>query len=490
MEKGLKEKSSSALKWSSLGEIIAKIITPISNLILARLLTPEAFGVVATVTMLISFADTLSDSGFQKFLIQNEFKNSKDYNKSIKVAFTSNLIFSVLLWILIIIFNEKLATLVGNPGLGSIFIISGISLMITSFVSIYSAVLKRSFDFKKLFYARIANAVVPLVITIPLALLKFSFWSIIIGNITGNLVSAIVLGIISKIKLSIYFDIDSFKEMLSFSFWSLIESIGTWLTSYIGTFIVGIYLNTYYLGLYKTTMTSINGIFAIITSATTAVLFSTLSRLQKNRNEYNKTYLEFINIVSIVIIPIGFGIFAYSDFVTKILLGEQWLEVIPFVGIYALMCSFTLVLGQYCSEYFRGIGKPKYNVLMNFLHLIVLIPVLIITSKKGFEYLTFWRSIVKVEQIAVYWFILLLFCELNPLKLLKSTWKSIVCSLLMLILAFGLRAISTNFLFELLSVVLCIAVYFVIYNYVLDGKKETKNMFYMFMGKGDKVYEE
>ena len=61
------EKTAKALKWSSLAEIIAKIITPISNMILARLLTPDAFGVVATVTMVISFADMFSDSGFQKF---------------------------------------------------------------------------------------------------------------------------------------------------------------------------------------------------------------------------------------------------------------------------------------------------------------------------------------------------------------------------------------------------------------------------------------
>ena len=92
-----------------------------------------------------------------------------------------------------------------------------------------------------------------------------------------------------------------FYEMFSFSAWSLVESLGTWLSSYIGTFIVGGILSVYYLGIYKTTMTTVNGIFAIVTSATTTVLFSTLSRLQNSKTEYDKTYLDFIKIVSILL---------------------------------------------------------------------------------------------------------------------------------------------------------------------------------------------
>ena len=82
----IQNQTSKALKWSSLAEIIAKLITPFSNMILARLLTPEAFGVVATVTMVISFADMFSDSGFQKYLVQHEFKDKKHLLVSINVA--------------------------------------------------------------------------------------------------------------------------------------------------------------------------------------------------------------------------------------------------------------------------------------------------------------------------------------------------------------------------------------------------------------------
>ena len=489
MKKNLKSMTSTALKWSTLGEFFSKLVTPISNMILARILTPESFGIVATVTMIISFADTLSDSGFQKYLIQKNFKNQEKINKATNVAFTSNLIFSLILYLIIILLNKNLAALFGNNGKGSIFIVAGVTLIITAFSSIYSAILKRNFEFKKLFFSRIAITIVPILVTVPLALLGYDYWSIIIGNILGNIVSMFIMKKISKINLKILFDIHEFKEMLSFSLWSLIESLGTWLTSYVGTFIVGIYLNSYYLGLYKTTITNVNGIFAIITTATTSVLFSLLSKLQNDKQEYDKTFLKFINTVSILIIPIGGGIFIFKDLVTTVLLGSKWIETTDFIGIYGLLCSVTLVFGQYCSEYFRGLGKPKYNVLMTFLHLVVLIPALIYGSSNGFVELSYWRSLIKIEQILVFWFIMKKFCKFKPINIIKASQKSIISSLIMIIIGYLIKQISSSILFDVIAIIICIIVYFCSYIFILNGGNEIKEMFYMFTGKGGNVSE-
>ena len=95
--KNLNVKIINATKWSSITEIIAKLITPITNMILARILAPEAFGVVATITMIISFADMLTDSGFQKYLVQHEFRNESEKIKYTNVAFWTNLFISIFL---------------------------------------------------------------------------------------------------------------------------------------------------------------------------------------------------------------------------------------------------------------------------------------------------------------------------------------------------------------------------------------------------------
>ena len=114
----LTKKASSATKWSLVTEVAVKLISPLTQVALAHILTPEAFGVVATVTMVTSFADMLSDAGFQKYLIQHEFRDEKALSRGANVAFVTNLTLSLLLWALIAVFNEPLAAMVGNEGLG------------------------------------------------------------------------------------------------------------------------------------------------------------------------------------------------------------------------------------------------------------------------------------------------------------------------------------------------------------------------------------
>src|SRR5690606_13701822 len=108
-----------ATKWSSLTELGTKLILPITNMILARVLTPEAFGAIALITMIITFVDVFSDAGFQKYMIQHEFKNNREKYQNANVAFWTNLTISIVLWVVIIICSDPLANLVGSPDLGT-----------------------------------------------------------------------------------------------------------------------------------------------------------------------------------------------------------------------------------------------------------------------------------------------------------------------------------------------------------------------------------
>lgn len=461
-----------AAKWSTVTEFVAKIIVPVTNMILARILSPDTFGVVATVTMVISFADMFTDSGFQKYLIQHKFVNESEKQNNINVAFWSNLFISLFLWGFIIVYSESIANLVGNPGLGIVIIIAGISLPLTSFSSIQMAIYRRNLDYKTLSFIRIIGVIIPFIITIPLALLGYDYWSLIIGTICGNLMNAILLTMKSEWKPKLYYDFKVLKKMLSFSMWSLAESISIWLTSYIGTFIVGSILSSYYLGLYKTTMNTVNGVFAIITASTTNLLFSSLSRLQDDNREYELVFFKFIKLVAMIILPTGVGIFIYRDLLTNILLGEQWKEANTFVGIWGLMSCITIVLGQYCSEIYRSKGKPKLSFLAQALHLIVLIPTIVASAKYGFETLIYARSLVKIQQILVNWIIMYIAFNISPLKIIKNILPSFIASTLMGCFAIVLKSISNNCLWDFVSIGLCIIFYFSILINIRSTKLE------------------
>jgi O-antigen/teichoic acid export membrane protein len=154
----------SASKWSFKTEILAKLIAPITNMILARLLVPEAFGIATTVLMIVSFAEMFSDAGFQKFLIQREFKDKQELYQNASVAFWTSIFITTLAALIICIYSEQISSLLGNPGLGNVVRFGSIQLPLYTFASIQIALYKRSFDFKTLFKARFFYAVIPLFI--------------------------------------------------------------------------------------------------------------------------------------------------------------------------------------------------------------------------------------------------------------------------------------------------------------------------------------
>ena len=457
----LKNKILKAAKWSAITEIIAKLITPITNIILARIIAPEAFGVVATITMIISFADMFTDAGFQKYLVQHEFKSDEEKNIYTNVAFWTNLIISLLMWGLIIIFSDQIASMVGNPGLGDVISIACSQLILTSFSSIQMAIYRREFDFKTLFLVRIVSIFIPFVVTIPLAFLGYSYWSLIIGTICGTLSNAFILTIKSKWKPKFVYSFSALKEMLSFSIWSLIEAISIWMTTWIDTFIIGSILSPYYVGVYKTSISSVNSIFGIVTGSTTSILFSALSRVQDDTAEFDKIFFSMQRLVAYLVLPISIGMFLYSDIVVKVFLGNKWEDANHVMGIWSLMSGIVIVLGHYSSEVYRAKGRPKLSFISQMMHLIVLIPICIIAANYDFITLVNMRAIVRLQAVMVHLFIMQFIIGISIKKVFKNILAPAICAIIMGIIGFVLISLNQGFIWKIISIFICTICYFV-----------------------------
>lgn len=460
MKNNFHNKVINAAKWSSLTEIVAKLISPFTNMILARILVPEAFGVVATITMIISFADMFTDSGFQKYLVQHEFKDEEEKNKSTNVAFWTNFGISIFLWGIIFLFRDSIALLVGNPGLGNVLAIACLQLPLTSFSSIQMALYRRSFDFKTLFIVRIINIFIPILITIPLALLGLNYWSLIIGTLVMQISNAIILTIKSQWKPKVFYNIEILKEMFSFSVWSLIEAILIWLTVWIDTFIIGYFLNQHYLGIYKTSITLVNTLMALVTASIIPVLFSTLSRLQNNDSEFKKMFYKFQRMVSILVLPLGIGVYLYSDLATEVLLGSQWSEASGVIGIWSLTSSITIVFSYFNSEVYRAKGRPKLSSLSQMLHLTFLVPVVIVSGRYGFWTLVYARSLARLQGTLIGFIFMKFLIGIPILKTIKNVFPSMIAATTMGILGFILKNLNQSIVWSLFSILCCIIFYF------------------------------
>ena len=449
-----------ATKWSAITNILRKLITPIINMILARLLTPDIFGVVATINVVISFADLFTDAGFQKYLIQHEFKDDNELYKFANVAFWTNLVLSIIIWLIIAVYRNNLAALVGSPDYGLHLIISALAIPLLSFSSIQQAIYKRNFNFKDLFIPSIINSVIPLIVTVPIAYFTGSCWSLIIGTLATKLSDAIFLTIKSKWKPKIYYSLKQLKEMFSFSMWTLFESLSIWLTLNIDIFILGNLITNYHLGLYKTSLTSVNQITTIITTTIIPVLFSALSRSQNNDKQFKDTFNSFQKKCSILLIPMSFGMLIFGDVVTWVLLGSKWKEATMFISIIGFTQAFTILFSNFASEVYRAKGNPKISFIIQIIFIIIMTPIIVVGAMKSFNFL----CIAKVITIFIFFImhvIVLKFKYKFKISTMISNIKiPLLASLIMSIFAILLHSLTTSYTVKLLMIIACIIIYF------------------------------
>lgn len=458
----LQEEMINATKYSFGAEIFAKLVTPFTSMILARILAPEAFGIIATISIIISLSDLLTDAGFSKYLVQHEFKSHEEFAEYANIAFWANLGISCLVYIAIFIFSPFLAELVGAQGYELAIIASSAKLIITSFTSIQRAVYQRSLNYKTIFVVRVVVAFVPLTVTIPLALLGFDYWALIIATLVNEGLYALILTKNSVWKPRLYFNLAKLKNMVSFSIWSLIEQCTIWVSTYVDTFIISKYMSSYYLGLYKQPYQLITNIYSVVTASVFAILFSALSRFNDDNDEvgYRRTLISTQKMLSVLIVPMGFGIFLYREFVTKFLLGSQWTEASIVVGCFALEKIIQLIFNNSASEIYRSRGKPRISALAQSLFIGVLVPTCIVASTRSFREFVVIRAGMCLVFLLIHEFLVYKCFKINLLSLLPQITSIIISTGIMVSVGYILKKqMPASLLFNIFEIGVCACVY-------------------------------
>lgn len=449
-----------AAKWSIITEIVVKLISPITNMILARILSPELFGIVASITLVTTFVDLFTDAGFQKYIIQHQFEGKEDYDLSINVAFWTNLYVSGMFLFLIVLFNEKIAIFVGAKGYGQAVSVASITLILTAFSSIQMATYKKSFDFKRLSVIRIICKVVPLLVTVPLALLGGGYWALIIGNLLGEFVNAVLLTAFSKWKPKLQYSIIKLKEMFSFCGWTLCEAITAWLVANMAILLIGQNFNAYFLGIYKGSVTVVNQILSVITAVMSSVILTTLSQLQNEEEKYRMAVLNFQRVTAMFVIPLGVGVFIFHEFVTRVILGSQWDDASILVGVWAIVSSINIVISNVHSYILISKGKPIFTFVSNFIQCFLIIIVFFSTKNLGF-YIMFYALSATALQLSV---TQVLFAnkvfKISEIDKIKNIIIYVLIAALMGGSGYLIHLLYSNVVPDIITIILCIVIYF------------------------------
>lgn len=451
-----------SISWSLLSEVAAKFITPITSMLLARILTPNDFGVIAICNMVVTFTDIIKDAGFGKYMIQRDFCDKKTREDYASVAFWSNLLLSIFLFCFIILNQDIIASYLGNKEYGIAISISCIQLMITSISSIQTNLLRREFEYKKLFVVRILISAVPLLITVPLAFVTKSFWALIIGNLIGALCNAVTLTYLSDWKPRAFYSVKILKEMFSFSFWSLCEGLAHWLIFWIDTFIAAQVFSDYYIGLYKNSANMVMSIMGMVSASMSPVLLSVLSRLKNKEDLFYCTFLNIQKLMLYLIIPMGLGLFCYRKIITLILFGARWSEASDIVGMWGLMMMCSLIFYSFTAELYKAKGIPKVLFLFQCSYLAFLIPVCMLTTRYGFWNFVYGRCFSILEFVIMSLVVLKVTFKVNIKETLRNMINPLIASLAIPISYLMMSTLMITDLLEFVGMMISSFSYFIV----------------------------
>lgn len=451
-----------SMKWSGFSEIAAKLITPLTTMILARILAPEAFGVVAICNMLVSFVDIIVDAGFGKYMVQADFKTKDDCYKNASTAFWIQIFIAIFIWFLILIFKRPLAYLLGNEEYDDVIVIASLQLIIVSLSSVQTGLLRRNFEFKKLFKIRIATAAIPLLISVPLALVLKSYWAMIIGTLSSACTNAIMLYSMSEWKPRIYFSMYRLKNMWKFSFWSMCEGLAHWTIFWVDIFIIGRLYSAYYVGLYKNTTQIIVSLIGMITAAMSPVLLSNFSRI-KDIDISNNLFYHIEKLFMYILLPMGIILYFYRDVFTLIVLGDKWIEGAIILGLWGAMMVISIFIYSFPAEAFKSRGIPKILFFYQTAYLLCIVPICWYFAKINFWEFVYARVACIAFQIVLFLIFVKIFLNWKFKQFFSMIYKPICGAILFIgicLLIEKTEYFSNDIYLQLISLAITLIIYF------------------------------
>jgi len=332
----LKDKTIHGVSWSFADNIIGSGITFLIGLVLARLLSPDEFGIIGMITIFIAISNTIVDSGFSNALIRRKEVQDIDYN----TVFYLNIVFSIFLYVIIFISAPAISVFFKEPQLTSISRVIGVILIINAFSIVQRVLLIRKVDFKTQTKISLISSLTSGVIGIGMAFAKFGVWSLVGQLISRQLMNALFLWLFNHWRPKFEFSIRSFKELYSFGSKLLIATLIDTLWKEINYLIIGKFYRASSLGQY-TRAQQFQTIFSSnLTYVVQRVSFPVLSSIQDDNMRLKQAYRKIIKTTMLVSFACMLGLAAIAKPLIFILIGEKWMPSVYFLQI---MCLYGML---------------------------------------------------------------------------------------------------------------------------------------------------
>ena len=419
-------KAIDSFKWSALMEVVSRTAAPIIFIILARLLTPDDFGVVATAMIAISFAQMFWDAGLSKALIQTK----EDPDNAADIVFWTNLVLGIVIYLLLFLAAPWLALFFQSPASGPVLRVLGLQIVLASLMSVQQALFVRDLDFRPLFWIKLASAFILGIFSIPFAFYGYGVWALVAGSLAGQLLNLILIWQKSGWRPKMRFEFNLARKLFGFGIWAMGESLALWFIFWGDNIVVGKFLGIHDLGVYRTGWMLVTIIFGLVLNPFLPVLYPAFSRLQDDLPALKSTFHMTNRVIIALALPMGVGLLLIGPELAEALFGNKWPGLGFVLSIIGLANGLAWIVGIN-TEFYRAMGRPDLNAKLLFFAAAYYLPVYLIAAPFGLKVFTCSRLIVVIFGLLIHVYIFKSMLNFSALYLWNAGKQIIMATLFM-----------------------------------------------------------
>ena len=333
----LRKKTLSGFKWSYIGVFFQSFLQLAVLAVLARLLSPDDFGILSVSFIFINIAKLISEVGVGPAIVQRKNLTNEHIN--------SGLIFSsfmgFLVYMIFYFISKDLSLFFEKKELEIILKVIALNFIINGLLVAPLSLLRKKMKFKEITIINITSYLIGYgFIGIGMALAGYGVWALVFASITQNIIMLLLSFYYNPLRITLKFSKRHLIELLNFGGGFTIGRVFNYLALNGDNFVIGKFLGTYYLGIYSRAYAILTLPARYFSSIFDRVLFPAFSEIQDRKEKIREVFLNSTQFIFFFSALAGVFIFIYAKYIVLILLGPKWLDVIPLIKIMAFGIPF------------------------------------------------------------------------------------------------------------------------------------------------------
>ncbi|MEM7082349.1 MAG: lipopolysaccharide biosynthesis protein [Pseudomonadota bacterium] len=361
--------------WMVLLKIAIRGLALISLTILARLLSPEDFGVVAMAMFVYAVLDSIAWFGFDSALIQNQEADADHYN----TAFTFNVLFYSAVALLLVVLAQPAAGYYREPRVEDILYVMALGAFAFGFENIGTVDFRKHMLYEKDFQFMLSKKIIAFVVTIPLAYLWRNYWALVVGVLASRIGGTLISYVLSPFRPR--FTLKKAGELFAFSKWLFLNTLFFSIRTRIAEPILGRMAGPTALGHFNMGYEISNMPTTELVAPINRAVFPGYAKIKNDLSQMRQGYLKVIGIIALVALPAAAGIGVVAPLLVPVWLGEKWLDTIPLMQVLAFSGALTAIMTN-AGSVFLAMGQPRKLALLGGAYVVLLVALIIPLTKE------------------------------------------------------------------------------------------------------------